>query len=920
MQRWCIALLLGVAFTTSSAEELPFYLTLDTPPAPELSTSEALEAFRIAPGFTIELVAAEPLVEDPVAITWDEAGQLYIVEMRGFMPDAFGHGEKDPIGMVTRLTDTTGNGRYDSREVLLDNLVLPRALAIVNEGLLVAEPPNLWLCPSTSGRAPDIDCSMKQNIGTYGDQPGSVEHAENGLMMGLDNWLYSAKSNRRLQLRAGELRAEPTLFRGQWGIAQDNLGRLYYNTNSNLLTGDAFDAQQMVVAGNKGAPGLAQQVGVNDQLYAARINPGVNRAYVPGVLRQDGRLGRPTSASGMAVYRGDQLGLDQAQDVFVTEPAANAVVQLRVTHDGLNMSSEHLLYPDKLWNQVEFLTSTDERFRPVDVKVGPDGALYVIDMYRGIIQDHVFLTDQLRSQALERQLEQSTGRGRIWRVKATASALRSTVVDLGLAGSAELVDLLGHNNAWQRETAQRLLLTREDRKLNRQLARAVKTGSELQGIHALWTLSGRGALARGTVLAALKRSSASIRLTALRAGHRQLSRTDLLKLLDFDSEPGIKQQLILSLAKHNKNVQVRGRLVKELGANAQDKYIPSAVQAASLGQELPLLEALQERGLWTAVWEQQTEFVQSLVAQGFRAEPASVWQLLDYVQGLPLTKRWLQVAILDGLFDVTRDSKFERVELRSEHSIFVTQDEGLWPAIARARAAVTWSGDNLAVDLKPLSPPQQQASQQGAEYFLARCASCHGVDGQGITGLAPPLVGSAWVTGSSERLLRIVLHGLRGPIEVLGIEWDAVMPGHAGLEEFDDTVASGLLTYLHRSWGHTGRAIDPDFVALIRKQTSGRSSLWTVPELMALETNTHYRRYEGRYGRPGFALEFLHNGHELQVKSSIFNGPMVEEKEDHFFFEPRALRIEFVLADDGTITSARLLSADGVVEMPRLAN
>lgn len=912
-----------VAAASSFAEQQPFYLTLDAPPAPELTTDQALKTFRVAPGYTIELVAAEPMVEDPVAITWDEAGRLYLVEMRGFMPDAYGNGQKEPVGVVARLSDTTGNGRFDNREVLLDKLVLPRALAIVNEGLLVGEPPNLWLCPTTTGRSKDIDCSAKRKLGVYGDQPGSVEHAENGLLLGLDNWLYNAKSNRRMRISNGELLVEPTLFRGQWGIDQDNQGRLYYNTNSNLLTGDAFDAQQVVAAGNIRAPGLAQAVGVNDQLYAARINPGVNRAYVPGVLREDGRLNRPTSASGMAVYRADQFGPDFVSDVtfdvFISEPAANAVVQLRVSHQGLKMTSEHILYPHETWGKVEFLTSTDERFRPVDVKVGPDGALYIIDMYRGIIQDHVFLTDQLRSQAVARKLDRSVGKGRIWRVRAGASQLLLMSNDLGAASTADLVHLLGHNNAWQRETAQRLLIARVDRHLNQLLISAAKTGAAMQSVHALWTLAGRNALARRTVLAAARRSSPQVVLAALRAGQQQLTRTDLLKFMDQQPKPDIKQQLILSLARHNKHPTVLARLVAELRASAQDEYYPSAIKAAALGRELALLQALQAQNFWSAELEQQTGFVQGLATQSFKANPLSAEQLLDFVATQSAQVRWLQVAVLDGLFDVSRGNNFERVVLASKHLLFSVQDEALWPAIARARRAVTWAGDELPVNVKPLSPIQLQAQQQGAAYFQVRCASCHGADGLGVEGLAPALAGSPWVTDSSERLARIVLQGLQGPIEVAGVIWNGVMPGHAGVEEFDDIVASGLMTYLHRSWGHTERAIKPAFIADIREQTAGRSSLWTVPELQALPINTHYRRYEGRYGRPGFALEFVYNGQQLEVKSSIFNGPMIEAREDHFLFEPRALRIEFVLADDGQVTGARMLSADGEVQMPRMA-
>ena len=419
VHRGVIALLFGLlAHAQSQAAEPapPPHKAFDTPPAPVLTPTEALGSFALAPGFAIEPVAAEPLIEDPVAIAWDEAGNLYAAEMRGFMPDTYGTGQEAPVGAVVRLSDQDRDGVYDRREVLADQLVLPRAVAIVNEGLLIAEPPNLWLCPNTDGSAATIDCDGRVLLGAYGDQPGSVEHAENGLLMGLDNWLYSAKSARRLRIVRGKLVSEPTLFRGQWGISKDNAGRLYYNTNSVLLLGDSYDAQVLVRAGNSGAPGLNARISRRDRMFAVRVNTGVNRAYVPGVLREDGRLDQPTSASGMAVYRGDQFGPEHADDVFVAEPAANAVARLRLHRDGLKVSAEHMLYPDEQWTQREFLASTDERFRPVDVKVGPDGALYVVDFYRGVIQDHVFISDELRAQAKERGLERPLGIGRIWRV------------------------------------------------------------------------------------------------------------------------------------------------------------------------------------------------------------------------------------------------------------------------------------------------------------------------------------------------------------------------------------------------------------------------------------------------------------------------------------------------------------------------
>ena len=164
--RHLILTLLAIAPASLFASEL-LYKSLDTPPAPELTPSEALASFSLAPNFDIELIAAEPLVEDPVAITWDEDGLMYIVEMRGYMPDAYGNGKDEPVGVVAQLEDLDGDGSYDERVVLLDGLILPRALAVVNEGLLVGEPPNLWLCPRASQGKKRIDCSKKKRLGVF---------------------------------------------------------------------------------------------------------------------------------------------------------------------------------------------------------------------------------------------------------------------------------------------------------------------------------------------------------------------------------------------------------------------------------------------------------------------------------------------------------------------------------------------------------------------------------------------------------------------------------------------------------------------------------------------------------------------------------------------------------------------------------
>ncbi len=906
-----VLLLLVAVF--GRADEKPFYLTLDTPPAPELTPDEALAAFAVAPGFRVELVAAEPLVEDPVAIAWDEFADLYVVEMRGFMPDAWGRGAQEPVGTVNRLTDRDGDGVYDAREVLLDGLVLPRAVAVVNEGLLIGEPPNLWLCPTLTGDSRGIDCSDRIRLGDYGMGTGGVEHAENGLLSALDNWIYNAKSDRRFKLRGAELIVGRTLFRGQWGIAQDDAGRLYYNTNSHLLLGDLYDAQPVVEAGNRRAPGLNVPISRDDSLHAVRVNPGVNRAYVPGVLRADGRLDKPTSASGMTVYRGDAFPHDHRGNVYVTEPAANAVVRLRLRTGRLSASAEQVLYPDSTWGQREFLASTDERFRPVDVEVGPDGALHVVDMYRGIIQDQMFLSDELRHQALERGLDRPVGLGRIWRVVPESAGLRTRRMPGG--SDDELIEWLGHANGWHRDTAQRLLTGRQGRRADGKLRRLVNAGKGPAALHALWTLDGRGSLDEATLERALASGERDLQLAAMKAGQARLPRKTLLTLAR-SPEPDVAHHATLYLYRHNGEPEVIRFLADSLALYHEDPIRLVGVQVAASGSELALIDALLTTNPTGPHRDAAVAMIESLVAQALRGDVDQSEELLDAV--LDLENPDIRRAMLRGLSNAIREDGFEPVVLAGPHPLFTNAPDDLWPEIAPVRRGFTWEGDDLPDGARPLSPQQARRMQTGQAYFLGRCAICHGADGQGMPSLGPPLAGTDRTGGPAEHLARIVLHGLQGPITVNGETWNGIMPGHGADPGFTDEVAGGLLTWLGRSFGNPGRVVEPAFVREVREMEAGRTALWTAQELAGIDVNTHLRAYAATYRGEQLELLLTYNGQGLDIASVYFNGPLVEVGDDVFLFEPRQLRLEFIWKN-GVISGVRLPGMDGVV-LPRVVS
>ncbi len=220
------------------------------PPSPALTAEEEMKTFQVAPGFRVELVASEPLVGDPVAMAFAPDGRLWVVEMRGYMPDLDGTGEDQPAGRVVVLTDTDGDGRMDKSEVFLDGLVMPRAITLARGGALIGAPPVLWFCRDTDG---DGRADEKIEIATdYGVQVdparpalANPERAPNSLLWALDGWIYSGAYTAKFRWRDGAWERGVTSFRGQWGLSQDDWGHLFHNSNSDHLRADIVPAHYL---------------------------------------------------------------------------------------------------------------------------------------------------------------------------------------------------------------------------------------------------------------------------------------------------------------------------------------------------------------------------------------------------------------------------------------------------------------------------------------------------------------------------------------------------------------------------------------------------------------------------------------------------------------------------------------------------
>ncbi len=645
--------LLALASPLLAEDQPEVWRDMDVPPAPVVPAEEAVDNFKVAPGFRVELVAAEPLVDDPVAIDWDADGRLWVVEMRGFMPTVDGKGERAGFGQVVVLEDHDGDGRMDASTVYLDGLVMPRAVAVVEGGVLVAEPPKLLYCRDTDG---DLRADEKEVVlDGYGKQ-GPVEHTDNGLMRALDNWMYNAKSSLRLRFDDGEVLTDKTPFRGQWGVTQDNYGRIYTNSNSSYLHADLFPGDYL-----QRNPRLSTRHGVNTRIvrdqsvHTIRVNPGINRGYRDGMLRDDGRLARTTAVCGPGIYRGDRFPASFVGDAFVPEPSGNVVSAFDLRNDGVAIRAEHRLYKDEQWGKREFLASTDERFRPVHCETGPDGAMYVVDLYRGILQHKIYVTKFLKKQILERNLDKPLGLGRIYRIVHEDTEPGTTRPDLSAASDGALVKHLDHPNGWWRDTAQRLLVQRDATSAAGKVAEMARDGDRPLGrIHALWTLRGLGAMDAATAVAAMGASHPKVREAAVRTAEPLLASEKKGRVLDAiasrvtDEAPGVRLQVMLTLGEARGTDRAEAAMADLLTAHAESRYLRQAAVSGLKNRELAMARRLLAREEWEAKQSGYPAVLERLSDAAFRSrEPKRVAALLSLAAEQPVG--WRQIAILAGM-------------------------------------------------------------------------------------------------------------------------------------------------------------------------------------------------------------------------------------------------------------------------------
>ncbi len=471
------------------------------------SPVESMKRIHLAPGYRIELVAAEPMIEEPVMCVWDGNGRMYVAEMLTYMQDADGADQDLPKSRVSMLEDTDGDGRMDKVSRFLDNVVLPRMILPLDDRILINETytEDYYSYRDTDG---DGVADEKKLIYPGGKAGGNLEHQNSGITWGLDNWIYTARTGaKRHRFINNEWTSEQIYGEnGQWGLAMNDVGRFFLSAAGGERP--AYGFQQLPHYGTLQLPDEREP-------DFEAVFPIVKMVDVQGGLGRvgpRGGLNRFTGCAGQSIYRGDRLPESFNGDYILPEPVGRLVRRAKVT----SIEGKYVL--SNAYKDSEFIASTDKNFRPLWSATGPDGCLYIVDMYRGIIQEGNWTREgsYLRGVIDREGFAKNIGRGRIYRV-----VHESTVRDLSpkmlQQSSSGLVGQLSHPNGWRRDTAQKLLVLRGDRSVQPELERLARDGNAPFGrMHALWTLDGLGLTKPELIAAAMKDADYRVRLAAIR--------------------------------------------------------------------------------------------------------------------------------------------------------------------------------------------------------------------------------------------------------------------------------------------------------------------------------------------------------------------------------------------------------------------
>jgi putative membrane-bound dehydrogenase-like protein len=519
-----------------------------------LSPQQAHKLFRLAAGLRLELVAAEPQIESPVAMTFDEDGRLWVVEMRDY-PNGPLPGKK-PEGRIRILEDKDGDGFFESSKVFADELLFANGLLLWKDGALVTAAPHIALLRDTDGDGKaDHKEVLYEGFAVQNPQL-RVSHPN----LGLDGWIYCANGLRGGQvIKAGDKDARPISlsgmdFRfdpvndqaeaitgmGQFGNTFDAWGNRFVCDNRHHLRHIVMENRYIKRNPYLAAPSLVEDISVlgdGPLSSGGKVYP-LSKNWTTSSLHE----GRFTAACGVFIYHGTLLGPAFNGAAFTCEPTGNLVHMEVLTPKGATFEAR------PYQQGVEFLATPDDWFRPVFLTHGPEGAMYLVDMCRAVIEHPDFMPPELKNRP---DLWQGKDKGRIWRIVPEKHVTKTPRPNLSKASLADLVKTLEHEEPWHRTTAQRLLLAKNDQAMIEPLTRLFETTKNAPAkILAAWLLDRKGSLSNECLIKMFSDESPRVREHAVRLAEPRLQQNELMadRVYGFHRDPDARVRFQMALS------------------------------------------------------------------------------------------------------------------------------------------------------------------------------------------------------------------------------------------------------------------------------------------------------------------------------------------------------------------------------------
>ncbi|WP_395750299.1 discoidin domain-containing protein [Prosthecobacter sp.] len=516
--------ILALAGSAAFAQTKPTY----TFPIKALTAEEELKTIQLPNGYALELVLNDPLIKEPMAIAFDGNGKMYIVEMRTYMQDIDGTDELTPKSRISLHESTKGDGVFDKHSVYMDNILLPRMVLPLDDRVLVGitDTNDITLHRDANGDGV-ADEQAPWYVG--GPRGGNMEHQPSGLVWGLDNWIYTTYNGYRLRWNGKEapLKENTAPNGGQWGLAQDDYGKMWWSNAGGEKGLWNYQAPILYAAINVPQQKSEKFDTVWPIVALGDFQGGPGRFMAPDDLR----LNHFTGCAGQTIFRGDRLPKELYGNVFLPEPVGRLIRRAIVdVKDGITTVTNP--YEAEM---NEFIRSSDPNFRPVNMTTGPDGCLYIVDAYRGIIQEGNWVKPGsfLRGAIEPTGMQHVSGHGRVWRLVHKDFKPGPQPKMIGETPE-QLVAHLTHPNGFWRDTAQRMLIVKNDKSVVPALiAMTAKHDNHLARLHALWTLEGLDAITPDLVRAAMKDEHPQLRASGIRVAETLLKKGDTALIADI---------------------------------------------------------------------------------------------------------------------------------------------------------------------------------------------------------------------------------------------------------------------------------------------------------------------------------------------------------------------------------------------------